>query len=77
MSYYGDTVLEAALAAGTDAPYSCKNGMCSTCLRPRHEPAPPRWTPTIRSPNAEVAQGYVLTCQARPTAPAVTVDFDA
>jgi len=24
----------------------------------------------------EVAAGYVLTCQARPTTPTVTVDFD-
>ena len=31
MSFYGDTVLDAALAVGIDAPYSCKNGMCSTC----------------------------------------------
>lgn len=75
MSYYGDTVLDAALAAGLDAPYSCKNGMCSTC-RARVTAGTTAMDVNYSLSDTEVAQGYVLTCQARPTAPAVTVDFD-
>ena len=76
MSYYGDTVLDAALAAGIDAPYSCKNGMCSTC-RARVTSGTAAMDVNYSLSEREVAQGYVLTCQARPTTPAVTVDFDA
>lgn len=75
MSYYGDTVLEAALAAGIDAPYSCKNGMCSTC-RARVTSGTAVMDVNYSLDEQEVAAGYVLTCQARPTAPEVTVDFD-
>ena len=75
MSYYGDTVLDAALAAGIDAPYSCKNGMCSTC-RARVTAGTAAMDVNYSLSDTEVAQGYVLSCQARPTTPAVTVDFD-
>ncbi|MGI4834310.1 MAG: 1,2-phenylacetyl-CoA epoxidase subunit PaaE [Janthinobacterium lividum] len=75
LSYYGDTVLDAALAAGIDAPYSCKNGMCSTC-RARVTSGTAAMDVNYSLDENEVAAGYVLTCQARPTTPAVTVDFD-
>ena len=28
----GETVLQAMLCAGIDTPYSCRNGMCLTCI---------------------------------------------
>ena len=75
MSYYGDTVLDAALAMGVDAPYSCKNGMCSTC-RARVTHGTAAMDVNYSLSEVEVAKGYVLTCQARPTSAEVTVDFD-
>ena len=75
MSYYGDTVLDAALAAGLDAPYSCKNGMCSTCLA-RVTSGTAAMDVNYSLSEDEVAKGYVLTCQARPTTPEVTIDFN-
>ena len=75
MSYYGDTVLDAALAAGVEAPYSCKNGMCSTC-RARVTQGTAAMDVNYSLDAHEVAAGYVLTCQARPTTAEVTVDFD-
>ena len=75
MSYYGDTVLDAILALGVDAPYSCKNGMCSTC-RARVTHGTATMDVNYSLSEVEVAKGYVLTCQARPTTPEVTVDFD-
>ncbi|MBF9221900.1 1,2-phenylacetyl-CoA epoxidase subunit PaaE [Hymenobacter ruricola] len=75
MSYYGDTVLDALLAIGVDAPYSCKNGMCSTC-RARVTAGTAEMDVNYSLSDTELAKGYVLTCQARPTTPEVTVDFD-
>ena len=75
MSYYGDTVLDALLGIGVDAPYSCKNGMCSTC-RARVTAGSTEMDVNYSLSETEVAKGYVLTCQARPITPEVTVDFD-
>ncbi len=75
MSYYGNTVLDAALESGIDAPYSCKNGMCSTCLA-RVTDGRVEMDVNYSLSEAEVARGYVLTCQARPVTEKVTVDFD-
>ncbi|RTZ41046.1 CDP-6-deoxy-delta-3,4-glucoseen reductase [Candidimonas sp. SYP-B2681] len=64
----GQSVLDAALAAGIVLPYSCRNGACSTCkgkvVSGSYEAgASPA---QILSPE-ELAQGYTLFCQARPT----------
>jgi ring-1,2-phenylacetyl-CoA epoxidase subunit PaaE len=75
MSYYGNTILDAVLESGIDAPYSCKNGMCSTCLA-RVTAGRVEMDVNYSLSEAEVAKGYVLTCQARPVTEQVTVDFD-
>jgi len=72
----GITILDAALSAGLDAPYSCRGGVCSSCMAKLE-----KGTATMRLnytlTDDEVAEGYILTCQADPTAPELTVDFDA
>jgi len=75
MSYYGNTVLDALLETGVDAPYSCKNGMCSTC-RCRVIEGQVEMDVNYSLSDTEVAKGYVLSCQARPTSERVKVDFD-
>ncbi|WP_375437429.1 1,2-phenylacetyl-CoA epoxidase subunit PaaE [uncultured Hymenobacter sp.] len=75
MSYYGNTILDAMLETGADAPYSCKNGMCSTC-RARIVDGQVEMDVNYSLSDTEVAKGYVLTCQARPVSEKVTVDFD-
>ena len=73
--YDGDSVLDAFQRVRPDAPYSCRSGVCSTCQA------------VVRAGSVEmavnyglsadeVARGYVLTCQSRPTTDAVDVDFD-
>ncbi len=63
----GQTVLEAALAAGIVLPYSCRNGACSTCkgkvVAGEYKAGP--YPAQILSPE-ELAQGYTLFCQACP-----------
>lgn len=69
------TILEAALDEDLDAPYSCQGGICSSCLARVTE-----GEATMRQNNilteSEVAEGLILTCQAHPTTPTITIDFD-
>ena len=63
----GQTVLDAALAAGIVLPYSCRNGACSTCKGKvvSGEFDAGQYPAQILSPE-ELADGYTLFCQARP-----------
>lgn len=75
MSYYGDTILDAALASGTELPYSCKNGMCSTCRAKLVKGKVEMETNYSLEPE-ELEAGYILTCQAHPLTEEIVVDFD-
>ena len=75
MSYYGDTILDAALATGADLPFSCKGGMCSTC-RAKVTKGKVEMDVNYSLEPDELAAGYVLTCQARPLSDEIEVDFD-
>ncbi|MGS1116684.1 CDP-6-deoxy-delta-3,4-glucoseen reductase [Castellaniella sp. UC4442_H9] len=63
----GQTVLDAALAAGLVLPYSCRTGTCSTCrarvVSGQYDAGP---APARILGAADLAQGYTLLCQARP-----------
>lgn len=71
----GETVLDAALRAGLDLPYACRGGMCSTCRARVLEGAAEMEVNFSLEP-WELAAGFVLTCQARPTTPRLTIDYD-
>ncbi len=71
-----ETVLDAALRQGFDLPYSCRGGMCCTC-RARLVDGQATMDQNFSLEPWEVAAGFVLTCQCRPTSPALAVDFDA
>ena len=69
------TILEAALKQGIDAPYSCQGGICSSCLaRITSGTAIMRKNSILT--DAEIADGLVLTCQAHPTSASIVVDYD-
>lgn len=70
-----ETVLDAALRAGLDLPYSCRAGMCSTC-RARVTDGSVAMDVNYGLEPWETAAGFVLTCQSRMTTPKVTVDYD-
>ncbi|WP_090137823.1 1,2-phenylacetyl-CoA epoxidase subunit PaaE [Limnohabitans sp. DM1] len=70
-----EKILDIALAMGLDLPYSCKGGVCCTCRCKVTEGT------TVMDKNftlekPEVDQGFVLSCQARPTSGRVVVSFD-
>ncbi|MEU0741254.1 ferredoxin--NADP reductase [Streptomyces sp. NPDC006134] len=71
----GENLLQTARRAGFTPPFSCESGDCATCMA--------RLTTgeaKMRVNNAldadEVAEGWVLTCQAEPASPEVTVVYE-
>jgi ring-1,2-phenylacetyl-CoA epoxidase subunit PaaE len=71
-----ETVLDTASAAGLDVPFSCTGGVCATC-RARVVDGSVEMAVNYALQPWELDAGFVLTCQARPTTPEVTVDYDA
>lgn len=70
-----DTILDGALAAGADLPFACKGGVCSTCKCKILEGSV-QMKINYALEEYELAQNYVLSCQAVPTSEKVVVDFD-
>lgn len=68
-------ILDASLKQGLDAPYSCQGGICSSCLAKVTSGTAEMKKNSILS-DSEVASGLILTCQAHPTSPEITIDFD-
>ena len=69
------TVLEAALKQGVDAPYSCQGGICSSCLARVTTGTAEMKKNSILS-DSEIEEGLILTCQAHPTSETIVVNFD-
>lgn len=71
----GDNILDAALKAGTDAPFACKGAVCMTC-KAKVLKGDVKMDKNYALLDEEVNQGYVLTCQSHPTSDEVVVSFD-
>jgi len=72
----GQTLLQAALAAGIDAPHSCTEGRCGTCLSWLRSGDVSMASTRALSPR-NIERGYVLACQSRPSSSAaIWLDFD-
>ena len=70
------SILDAALDAGLDAPYSCLGGVCCTC-RAKMTSGKADMDINYALEPSEVEQGFILTCQSHPKGPApYVVDFD-
>jgi ring-1,2-phenylacetyl-CoA epoxidase subunit PaaE len=69
------TILEAALKQGIDAPYSCQGGICSSCLARVKSGTAEMKKNSILSDN-EIEEGLILTCQAYPTSATLVIDYD-
>jgi ferredoxin len=70
----GATVLQTARQLGMKPPYSCEMGNCATCMAKVVEGAVMMHANTVLT-DAEVADGWVLTCQSVPTTPSLHVVY--
>ncbi len=68
-------VLDAVLKENIDAPYSCQGGVCSTCIARIKEGRAEMVKNQILT-DGEIADGFILTCQAHPLTPVLKVDYD-
>lgn len=68
-------ILDAVLKQGLDAPYSCQGGICSSCIaKVTHGAAQMKKNAILT--DGEIADGFVLTCQAVPTTNEIYIDYD-
>ena len=71
----GESILDSAMNGGLDLPFSCKGGVCATC-KARVLEGQVELDLNHALSAEEVAQGYILSCQAHPISDYVVVDFD-
>lgn len=68
--FNGESVLDALAAARSDAPYSCKSGVCGTC-RARLLSGSLEMDVSYALEPEDTDAGYVLVCQSHPTSDTV------
>ena len=71
----GQSVLEAALENGQDAPFSCRAGVCSTCMCKVLE-GEVEMLSNHALEDYEVERGYALSCQSYPLTDKLIIDYD-
>ncbi len=70
------SILEAAIEAGVDAPFSCKGAVCCTC-RAKVLEGQVKMDANFALTDQEVEEGFILTCQSHPITDNVVIDYDA
>ena len=69
------TLLEIALNAKIDVPYSCQGGVCSSCIARLTEGKVDMANNQILTDD-EIQEGLILSCQAIPKSNKIKIDFD-
>lgn len=75
LAYGAENILDAAITAGADAPFSCKGGVCCTCKAMLMDGEVEMDVVYGLEPD-EIEDGYILTCQSHPRSETVLVDYD-
>ena len=75
MARRDESVLAAAERAGVELPFSCRSGICATC-RTKIIAGAATMAYNIALEPWEIAAGFVLCCQARPTTPTLEISYD-
>lgn len=71
----GKNILETLQDAGYDPPYSCTSGVCSSCMA-KLESGKVEMETCLALDDSEVADGYILTCQAKAVSPEIKLTYD-
>lgn len=71
----GLSVLDVAIQAKMDVPFACKGAVCCTC-RAKIMEGTASMSMNYALTEEEVADGYILTCQAHPTSERLVVSYD-
>ncbi|GIV42143.1 MAG: phenylacetic acid degradation protein [Vicingaceae bacterium] len=71
----GISILDAAMEAGLDVPFSCKGAVCCTCKAKVLE-GNVVMEQNYALTDDEVDQGFVLTCQSHPVSDRVKISYD-
>ncbi len=69
------SILDNVRAAGLPAPFACKGGVCATC-RAKVTSGEVQMKVNYGLSEQELAEGYVLTCQATPVSDGVALTYD-
>jgi 3-ketosteroid 9alpha-monooxygenase subunit B len=70
----GETVVQAARRAGLEPPTSCEEGYCACCMAQLREGSGQMKANDVLT-SAQLAEGWVLTCQLVPTSPRLRIDY--
>lgn len=70
-----ETILDACSKNKVDPPFACMVGACTTCRCKLNEGSVEMGDCEALTPK-EIEQGYILSCQAKPTSSKVSVNYD-
>ncbi len=70
-----EPVLLAAFRAGLDPPFSCQIGICGTCMA-KLRSGKVKMDERDALTDAEIQQGFILTCQSHPLSDDCYIDYD-
>lgn len=68
-------IIEAVMEAGYDPPFSCLSGICTTC-RARLKSGKVEMDEREGLSDAEIEDGFILTCQSHPLSDDVSIDYE-
>lgn len=67
-------ILDTLIDAGYDPPYSCMSGACSSCVA-KVEEGSAHMDVCFALEDEEIADGYILTCQAKVTSESIKIKY--
>lgn len=75
LAMVGESILDAGLRHGFKLPFSCKAGVCSTCIAKLME-GDVEMDINHALDEQQIKDRYILTCQAHPLSDKITISFD-
>ena len=70
-----ETILQTLIDEGYDPPFSCTSGVCTTCMAKLNKGSV-EMDENYGLTEEEVKEGYILTCQSRPTSQEVELTYE-